>query len=122
MSKTAFYTRFYTADTSGYGKCVLSPIYQKKKTGQALYSKQQNDNDRSRIKTFRDDDALRAADFPRSFDLVGNTLFVMTQTNETETIKNKAVIKIGVILNLFQNLPFGLLKTPATTNNTIGSS
>ena len=59
MSKTAFYTRFYTADTSGYGKRVLSPIYQKKKTGQALYNKRRNDNDRSRIKTFRDDGKKR---------------------------------------------------------------
>ena len=66
MSKTAFYTRFYTADTSGYEKRVLSPIYQKKKTGQALYSKQPKND-------------------------------------------NKAVIKSGVILNLFQNLLIVLL-------------
>ena len=39
-------------------------------------------NDRSRIKTLRDDDKKQY---------------------------NKSVIKMGVILNLFQNLPYGLL-------------
>ena len=65
---------------------------------------------------------LQAADFPRPFDLFGHTFFVMAQPNETATIKNKAVIKMGVILNLFQNLPFGLLKTTTTTNNTSSRS
>ena len=42
MLKTAFYTHFYIPDTSGYIQAVLSPIYQKKKTGSSPTSQAAN--------------------------------------------------------------------------------
>ena len=70
-------------------------IYQKKKTGQALYDKQRknngNNNDRSRIKTLRDDDKGKLFSFLVSFPkvVVGNLFLLLLYPYETTDPRQK---------------------------------